>query len=301
MRLSLYTGLLSGLNGKYNSEIECVERLTRAGFRYFSFGASYMIGNGLTYHDDWESKAYELRNQTEKRGGAFLQVHAPFTFSEIKSNSYYAEMTRRTFHTAKILGVEQIVIHGYFKPDWTIPYDREKDFRRCLDFYLPFVDLANRLGIGIAVENFCDVRNRDIFTTQVEEQIDFIKKLNAPHVTACLDVGHSYGIHGEKFLDKIRQLGGLISCTHIHDTFYDRDCHLPPFMGEINWQELMGTLRDIGYRGDVNYELRKCQMPENLLDAYLAYLYQAGQCLIEMAKKPPVPTNATQEIENGTL
>lgn len=282
MRLSLYTGGLRGLNGKYNSHFECIERCARAGFRYFSFGDSYIIGNGLTYRDDWREQAYVLRDKTESLGGAFLQAHAPYTFSELMPPEYYAEMTKRLFYTASILGVEQVVIHGYFKPDWTEPYDREKDWSRCLEFYRPFAELADKLGVGIAVENFCDVRNRNYFTTQVEEQIEFIRQLGSPNVTACLDTGHSYAIHGKSFIDKVKQLGSLISCTHIHDTFYDRDLHLPMFCGEIDWQRLGRTLREINYSGDINFELRRCQMPDSMLDAYLEFVYRAGNCFISM-------------------
>lgn len=62
MRLSLYTGSISGLNGKYNTHIECIERYAKAGFRYFSFGESYMIGKGIMYYDDWERQA----NKTQR-------------------------------------------------------------------------------------------------------------------------------------------------------------------------------------------------------------------------------------------
>lgn len=193
-------------------------------------------------------------------------------------------MTRRLFYIASILDVEQIVIHAYFKPDWTVPYNREKDWDRCLEFYLPFVELADKLGIGIAVENFCDVRNRNYFTTQVEEQIEFIKRLDAPHVTACLDTGHSYAIHGKNYINKIKQLGSLITCTHIHDTVYDKDLHLPMFCGEIDWAELAQTLKEIKYSGDINFELKKCNMPDNMLESYLEFIYSSGNEFISMIK-----------------
>lgn len=286
MRLSTFPNFIQGLNGRYSSVEACVERLSKAGFRYFAFANSYMIGNGILYEEDWERKVTVLAEKTDQLGCAFLQAHAPYTFSEIKPLDYYREMTRRLFEAAKILGVEQVVIHGYFQPDWTKPTTREQDLARAYTFYMPFVELADRLGFGIAVENLCNYEDPAMFTARVEDQLELIERLNAPHVSACWDSGHGYVAYGEDYPDQMKKLGKRITCTHIHDNSHQRDLHLPPFMGTIDWKVLMKTLREIGYRGDLNFELKKCLIPEHLLDLYLSFLYRSGQTLVSMFEDP---------------
>ena len=282
MRLSTFPSSIQGLNGKYNTIEDCVERLSKAGFRYFAFGNSYIIGNGILYEKDWERKVNNLAAKTNQLGCAFLQAHAPYTFSKIRDLEYYREMTDRLFQSAHILGVEQVVIHGYFQPDWTNPTTREQDFVRAYEFYMPFVEMAERLGFGIAVENLCNYEDPTMFTAKVEDQLMLIEKLNAPHVSACWDSGHGFVAYGEDYPDQMKKLGKLITCTHIHDNSHQRDLHLPPFMGTIDWNVFMKTLREIGYRGDLNFEIKKCLIPEHLLDLYLSFLYESGQTLISM-------------------
>ena len=109
-----------------------------------------------------------------------------------------------------------------------------------------------------------------------------IEKMNASHVSACWDSGHGFVAYGEDFPNQMKKLGKLISCTHIHDNSHQRDLHLPPFMGALDWDDFMKTLREIDYQGDLNFELKRCDMPENLLDQYLNYLYVSGKTLISM-------------------
>ncbi len=283
MRLSICPRNFQGLNGKNKTVEDGMRLCAEAGFTCFDFGVRSHVGSSFVYDDDWEQKACELAENTAKSGYTYIQSHAPYAFNIYNDVDYYRELTRRSFHVASILGAGYIVIHGMFRPEPDTEPDFEKDIERSYEFYAPFVELAERLGIGVAVENLFNYGKKHIFTADVEEQIALIKRFGSSNVSACWDVGHGHVRYGEEHLEQMKKLGPLLTCTHIHDNMQSKDLHIPVFMGDIDWAEFMKTLRLMDYRGDINFELKPCKLPEELIMPYLEYVYRSGQCLLSVS------------------
>ncbi len=251
-----------------------------AGFRCFDFGIRSHIGSSFVYEDDWEKQAFALAESTQKLGCSYIQSHAPYAYSFYNDMEFYRDLTERSFRVAAILGAKQIVIHGLLRPDPTAEPDFDEDLRQAYEFYAPFTELAERLGIGIAVENLFNYGKKHIFTADVEEQLALIEKLGSECVSACWDIGHAHVRHGEDCLEQMKRLGSRISCTHIHDNLQSKDLHLPVFMGDIDWHGFMETLRQIQYSGDINFEIRVLRIPDGLVKEFLHFLYSSGKSLI---------------------
>ena len=71
-------------------------------------------------------------------------------------------------------------------------------------------------------------------------------------VGVCMDVNH---LLQEKTEHAIRVLGDRIKTTHISDYDHVNERHWMPGEGDINWQEVLKALSEIGYKGVWNYEL----------------------------------------------
>ena len=65
---------------------------------------------------------------------------------------------------------------------------------------------------------------------------------------------------------------------------YKRQDHILPFFGGIDWKEMVGILREIGYGGDFTYEIHRytSKIPEELVDAALEYSVKTGEYLLSM-------------------
>jgi sugar phosphate isomerase/epimerase len=94
---------------------------------------------------------------------------------------------------------------------------------------------AKPLGVRILLENIPN----EISTP--DKLVDFIQKTHFDDVGVCFDVGHAHlmGSVAEAF----EILKAQIRSTHIHDNHKDKDSHLWPGKGNINWGETMQLLR----------------------------------------------------------
>jgi sugar phosphate isomerase/epimerase len=94
---------------------------------------------------------------------------------------------------------------------------------------------AKPLGVQVVVEN---IRN-DLSTPE-----GLVELLHAAHFTdigVCFDVGHAHMAPG--IAHAFETLKGLIRTTHVHDNDQQRDAHLWPGKGTIDWKETVALLR----------------------------------------------------------
>jgi len=94
---------------------------------------------------------------------------------------------------------------------------------------------AKPLGVRILLENILN----EISTP--DKIVEFIQKTHFDDVGVCFDVGHAHllGSIPEAF----EILKPYVCSTHIHDNQKDKDSHLWPGKGTINWKETMELLR----------------------------------------------------------
>ena len=71
---------------------------------------------------------------------------------------------------------------------------------------------------------------------------------------------------------------------HVHDNF-GKDQHIPPFCGNINWNAVMQALANVGYDGDLNFEVNATNVPEASRKEHAAYLVSVGRHLIDLYNK----------------
>ncbi len=258
------------------SEEETFSLFQKVGFEGvdFSFNA---LGNGTAMDlEDHIEKAKETKRLLEKYHLVCNQAHAPFAFKfgeEMSvNNKNYSDIVK-SMEYASILGAKYIVVHAVKMPlgEDFIQYNYE--------YYKSLEPYAKKFGIKIAVENLLNSK----FWLPASLS-GFIKMLESDAFCACVDVGHAaiVGIEPERFIAGMEK--DMIACIHMHDTDGHLDRHWTPFQGEHNWDNIVRSLVEYGFEGDMNLEVIRSfdNLPTELYPAMLDYIAKVGKYLMKI-------------------
>ena len=239
--------------------------------------------------ETWEQQVSSLMRASEALGLPIEQSHAPFNRYKKRPLEEYKILLDHAFEAAIRMHNKQIVIHG---DDYRIPkdgiYNAEAAMAEMYELWAPYVEKAAKNGVCVAIETvFEDNRAKDAppnrFTSRLEELMGLIDRFDNPFVTCCWDTGHArLAFTREGMSEAMRKLGGRITCTHIHDNYYNKDLHVMPFQGDIDWREQMATLKEIGYTGNLTFEFVYGQLPECMVADFLHTAVKTGQMLKEL-------------------
>src|SRR5438094_1495611 len=94
---------------------------------------------------------------------------------------------------------------------------------------------AKPLGVRLLLENIPN----ELSTP--DKLVEFIHLTHFDDVGVCFDVGHAHIM--SNVAEAFEILKGHIRSTHIHDNAKDRDSHLWPGKGSIDWKQTMELLR----------------------------------------------------------
>jgi sugar phosphate isomerase/epimerase len=94
---------------------------------------------------------------------------------------------------------------------------------------------AKPLGVRILLENIPN----ELSTP--DRLIDFIQKTHFDDVGVCFDVGHAHLMTSVP--EAFETLKSHIRSTHVHDNHRDKDSHLWPGKGNIDWSNTVELLR----------------------------------------------------------
>ena len=118
---------------------------------------------------------------------------------------------------------------------------------------------------------------------------EILKRLCSPCYKALVDIGHCWVRADMQPGEYIRALEhGSICALHVHDTHGIRqgiDEHLLPWLGEIDFDDMINALKDIGYCGNISLELRpfiEKYASRGLLKPALVFAEAVGRKLISM-------------------
>ena len=114
-------------------------------------------------------------------------------------------------------------------------YDDPRKFENALSAIEHLRAFARPLGVSLLLENIPN----DLSTPERLKEI--IKLLRYEDLGVCFDLGHAH------LMSSVHQAFGVledrIRSTHIHDNKRDKDSHLWPGDGTIDWEQTMQSLR----------------------------------------------------------
>lgn len=188
----------------------------------------------------------ELAAWFKSEGVEFHSMHSPiYASNDFKSGSPALNIVdpdkprrieamdeiKRAVEVAELMPFRFLVQH-IGKTD---EYDDPRKFEWAMSGIEHLRAFCRQLGVTLLVEN----TPNDLATP--EKLKELLKALHYPDLGVCFDTGHAHmtsSVH-----QAFAVLEPHIRSTHVHDNKADRDAHLWPGEGTIDWNETMQALR----------------------------------------------------------
>jgi len=226
------------------------------------------------------------KEAAEKYNVEFYQAHAPvqsLTKSPV-SNAYMIEVLKKSVMLCDYLNCPYLVVHPFFF-GYNDMLDLPTEWDKNISGYAQLIPASRRYGVTICLENmFMGYRGKmygAICQDPVETNryIDTLNDIAGQKCFAfCFDAGHAHLISRDNYT-VITQLGHRIESLHIHDNDGRDDQHLAPYMGTADWDRFVKGMKEIGYRGALNFESHGVvsTFPKELVPQALALTAATGR------------------------
>lgn len=270
MQASIFTRIYIQSFGRdmYRDNSEVVSKLHELGFRVLDFNFNWgIIGNPdfILRGDDWQKKVAAVAETAERVGVTFSQAHLPFikgcakpcdpSFKISGYEEYFNECVRRAYIACGMLGVKYVTAHPNTHMEANFERKATMDLNRA--FYDPYVDLGIQHGVGTAFENMMPCLDASLpvrYCQHYDELIELVDSYNDEKVAVCWDTGHANGMMLDQY-KALHAVGKRLKNVHINDNYRcNRDEHMLPFMGTIDWYKIVQAMAEIGYDGDMTLE-----------------------------------------------
>jgi len=143
------------------------------------------------------------------------------------------------------------------------PADAEREMQAA---FLDVAGYAAERGVRLTVE--CLNRYEADCINNADQGLAFLDRLGHPAVGLLLDTFHM-NIEEASFGDSIRRAGGRLWHVHVGDSN-----RLAPGQGHIPFAEIVGALRQIGYRGYLSVEVLAGPDPDRTAQLAVEHLRQ---------------------------
>ncbi len=282
------TGMTAIDDNKYMTICETIKRFCEAGFESMDLGATkFDTPNYYLMADDWERRVDEIGETAAKYGMVFSQLHLPYhkhgspevdsRFKKPGFEERFAEATRRAYLVGSKLGIPWAVAHVISPQDSN--GDPKKSAAVNHEYYDKYVEMGVKCGVGTAFENMLHRTKPDRPTclrygSHYRDLLDFVDSYADPMVQICWDFGHA-NVAGFDQCVALREVGMRLKCVHMNDNFGTGDHHVPPFIGNIDWEAIITVLAEIGYEGEFSLEIGNYlqRTPRQTQDALLKGAY----------------------------
>ena len=290
MRLSTMTNLIYRPAPDGRSFIHAVRLAHKVGFRVMDFNmCPLQRGETELAGDNWQELVYEIADEAAGLGIEFSQSHLPYPKASVRRrsntdegcerNEFFMRMTERAVSISGMLGVKWAVVHPVQRGMDT---DFDDDLKYNHEIYDRYFEATSAAGVGLAFENMADVDAHRRFGTTPAELNAIVASYDSPYAGICWDFGHANRTYADQCA-ALREAGPALRATHLDDNLGKDDLHTVPFIGTVKWPQVMNTLRQVNYSGDLTYELSVYRrMPDELLLPTVEYVYKVGQYLMSL-------------------
>lgn len=231
-------------------------RMAKDGYEYIDLSFSDCDSEFYTStEDDFFMLAGRYRAALKKQGISVWQIHGPWRFppndgDDDSRAELFGKMTKALgiarFFGAKYMAVHPLMPFGEHSPDR--PDEVYEINKR---FFSALASVAGRLGVTVCLENMPFV---EFPLSGSDKILELLRDINSPYLKLCFDTGHA-NMLGEPIDGAVRDAGvEMLKIVHIHDNMGDRDSHLPPYDGNIDWGRAIEALYDIGFDGVISLE-----------------------------------------------
>ncbi len=284
MKIATSTNIYFERNSEPLVQLEkCIELSAEAGFNIMDFGFVELgLVSDALQRDNWKEEIRRYKEFANDKEIVFSQAHATiFDFCNItESDTIQKSLFERSIEAAKLLGADWIVVHpstgiknGKYDPD---------THKKNVDFFKFYSVFAERIGIGIAIENMWGKTKEGInrYCKNPIEVKSLIDDVGRDNVKICWDVEHA-SVEDIDNYDAITLLGNRIVATHISDETGPDNIHVLPYTGKVNWEKVAKGLAVIGFDGLLDLEIQHYLpgMPHELVLPAMKLAYLTGEYL----------------------
>lgn len=262
MRVSTSTRICESIlwdkKNLYYDMPESIRMIARAGYRAIDMSfLTYTKGDRAMTQESWRSWVDEVWDTVCECDLEVSQAHA-HSFNPLPKHTqqdleYHEELMLRSIEAAGKMQVKWLTIHPVYVMD-DIWFSWKKSMEMNLERYQRYGELASKWNVGIAIENLHGANRVHRFGAGPEDLLELVSRLNSSQFGICWDTGHA-NLCGIDQVRALQMIGSQLKATHIADNDGQTDQHVAPFFGKIDWKAIMGALKQIGYQGDLAFEI----------------------------------------------
>ena len=233
----------------------------------------------------------EISDILAENGITVGQTHAHFSTliaaGDKERNEYLLELLKKEIECTAAMGAKFIVIHpicmGYNN---TYTWDMER--AENMEMYTALINTLKEYDVVCCLENMWGIFNGKIIASACGNMIEAANYIDTLNEIAgeerfgfCFDVGHAVVCS----VDPVRSLillGDRVKALHLHDVDINKDSHTAPFRGVVDWDGLMKTINQIGYKSTLNFEASNCwnTIPYELYPSAIKNLGDIGKYFV---------------------
>jgi sugar phosphate isomerase/epimerase len=182
---------------------------------------------------------------------------APLSLCEVERVRRVEAMDefKRAIDVAEALPFPLLVMHMGGSRETADPRKRDAAFSSLEHLILH----AKHAGVTLAIENTQSEMGDAAYLRQ------FVDETRLAGLRFCFDTGHAYLSNGpaeERLSKTFEPLRELVATSHVHDNRGEKDEHLPPFEGNIDWKMAVGLLQSAPAKVPLVLELKEQIGPE---------------------------------------
>ena len=208
---------------------------TRSHFDYVTRAEVRGIGQALA---DNQLQLSSLHAPTSRDISVNREGGVPLSVTEVERVRRIEAMDelKRVIDVAEDLPFPRLILHMGGSRETADARKRDAAFSTLEHLILH----ARHVGVTICIENTTSEMGEPAYLRS------FIDETRLTGLRINFDVGHAHlseGPESERMAKNLEPLRELVVSAHIHDNHGEKDEHLPPYEGAIDWPAALGVLR----------------------------------------------------------
>lgn len=228
---------------------------------------------------------------SKKYGVAFGQTHAPFPcwLPDYDLLERMTEVTKKVIALTAYLDCRYCVVHPLHPTKASQRLSPKDEWELNKKYYTDLIPTLKKYNVICCTENMFHANEDRMYMASACSEFDvaarWVDELNEiageELFGFCFDVGHVNVTRGNMY-HAIVTMGKRIKVLHVHDNMGVTDQHFGPYMGNVNWEDFIRGMRDIGYEGDLSFETFRVLFvfPKELAKSCVKLLADTGRYLI---------------------
>ena len=274
---------------------EGLRAIAEAGFDAIDLGLDSVFAQKDTIDEAYEAYLLDekriretinaVKEGLKKYGLTIGQAHAPNAYvpRKPKETEIMRKCVEKCFAICEELDCRHLVIHPICDGSARYPsLTKEDEIRENMSYFSSIIPLLKKHNVVCCLENAysLDWGTKKAYACACSDMAEanrYIDDLNAlageKRFAFCLDTGHALMI-GTDIYNAIKMLGDRLEILHVHDNDGYLDEHTAAFLGVCNWGRFIKSLREFGYKGNINMETSSFVQlfPKELVPAALKLL-----------------------------